>query len=886
MRWTVFFLLIPLMLSVIVHVSAERIAYIGDPVEDRSLPVEDPFPGLTPLSGSHHYTDINGDGIGDMILSYPGANDGAGAVVVYLSGSRNISTIVNGINTSDPIGKTVHTSDIDGDGTADLIIGSGKPGAAVFKSPVNLPRDVDVTASDLILPIGDVLFRAGDISGDGVSDLVYYSAGASMIRIADGPVESPDVVDTAEDYHVGFGIDGLSLRGDIDGDGIMDPVLWGKDMSSSRLLIVGSGTDDPLLNLSIPESIDDVDTGDLDGDGIDDLLILSENASVYGRLFAVFSTNLADLSGIHDSDWNMAGTSSYHIGGDFLLHVIDADGDGADDIVLGAGGYGPETNRLSLYYCGDPRDWSVNISVDSEDASVVEDSGVLRLGRSIYSSLDSDRGSTIVWMDSSTGPVEWDIDGSGFGPAIKPPSIQEWPQNKDLVLDFNCASEGDGSTHYSLVRAPVGTTINGTMGLVGYYPTETDVGTIFFEVKATDGTGTSSVYNHTVTITNIPPILTEIMPSVIQAGSPVLFYMETSEDGYVTFSADRSFPFASLTDRTAGRISGFPLKEDRGSYSMKITITDPNGGETLVIWNFTVTAEDSMVDPAFRIVNGVYSKDSVLILFDVDLGTISVSDVGSSFELVNYVIENSSGESVSGVIRPGIDYISIDPGSLKGNLTMTAWINALGRNYSSTFDLGDRPVEKEGGGSPWGIILVILLFTAVSIGIIAASILFVVERTSYVIQSAFYPGGTRRDDEVVGLIHERPGIGYREISRYIRIRKSDLLITLREMEERRMIYGVFDGPRVRFYPLMGSFRDRPLTLNRYQERIAKELIDRGELDEDELLGLTGMSGSRLKKELSLMDLKGGVTVVERKGSKHYRVNRVQKDRLERILTEG
>ncbi|MGA1821759.1 MAG: hypothetical protein ACMUIG_04465 [Thermoplasmatota archaeon] len=869
-----------LILPIIIRGSVLGIDYIEDPVADHSISIEDPFPGSLPRGGSNHFSDINGDGIGDMILSYP--ENGSGAVVVYLSCSRNLTSVIRGNASADPIGRSVFTSDITGDGAADLLINVGTEGLAVFKSPVSLPPDINIASADLFLSVPHTGFCPGDIDGDGVDDLVFYDSGGSTIDIIDGPVGSSNDTIRSDVFDAGFEIGEVVLEGDLDGDGIVDPIITGSRNSTSRMICVGSNTDGIILNLSTERSIDSASAGDLDGDGIDDLLVLSENATSFGGIFAGFSDELNDIRDMEDFDWNIAGTSSYPVRGDYVLHMLDADADGSDDILIGSPGYGPGLNKVSLYYSG-PRDWSENITIDSEDASLIEESDVTRFGRFIFSSTFSVGGPVVVWLDSAGGLVEWDIDGSGFGPVITPPSIDEWPQNEDLVLDFDCSSEGDGQTVYSLVKAPAGTTINEDLGLVGFYPTEADVGLIYFEVRATDGNGTSSVYNHTVEITNVPPVLTGNLPSTLEAGRPVLFHLQTTEDGYVSFSADRSFPFAAITDISSGRISGFPLKQDRGNYSMNITIRDEHGGMTEFTWNFSVAADENMIDPSFSITDARISGKSALILFNISIGSVRESDIGSAFNMVNYRIKDQDGDVISGLISPGDNYTSIDLESLIGNLTVTAWINALGRNYSAEyqFEYDPQPRERNDPYLPviWTTIFFIIIISLIVILIILASI----ERTSYVFQSVLLPGGSRRDEEVIGLIHEIPGIRFREISRRSQIPRRDLLVTLRENEDSRMIYGMFDGLNVRFYPLMGSFRDRPLTLNRYQRRIAQELIEGGVLGEEELLVLTGMSGSRLRKELSLMDLKGVVTVIQRKGSKRYSVNRVQKERLERVM---
>ena len=78
---------------------------------------------------------------------------------------------------------------------------------------------------------------------------------------------------------------------------------------------------------------------------------------------------------------------------------------------------------------------------------------------------------------------------------------------------------------------------------------------------------------------------------------------------------------------------------------------------------------------------------------------------------------------------------------------------------------------------------------------------------------------------------------------------------------------------------MGSFVDGPLALNRHQETIAKVLFERKKMTHQELSDDTGISKKRLKREASLMELKGALSERKGKGGPEYFLASKQKKRI-------
>ncbi|MEH1864725.1 MAG: hypothetical protein V7K69_06885 [Nostoc sp.] len=152
--------------------------------------------------------DVNGDGIDDLIISAPSADtngsDSGQCYVVF--GSRggfganfDLSTLngtngfaINGINPGDRLGVVSNAGDINGDGFADLIIGTGfgDPNGdnsgqsyVVFGSNGGFSPSFNLSALNGINGFiinginvfdysGGSVSSAGDINGDGFADLI------------------------------------------------------------------------------------------------------------------------------------------------------------------------------------------------------------------------------------------------------------------------------------------------------------------------------------------------------------------------------------------------------------------------------------------------------------------------------------------------------------------------------------------------------------------------------------------------------------------------------------------------------------------------------------------------------------------------------------------
>ncbi|MDJ0571781.1 MAG: calcium-binding protein [Pleurocapsa sp. MO_192.B19] len=390
--------------------------------------------------------DINGDGVDDLIIGAPGggyynyygygyygSGSGGRSYVVFGgsdvgdSGSLELSQldgsngfVINGIDNNDNAGSSVsNAGDINGDGIDDLIIGA--PNAdnssnysdegesyVVFGSDDGFDANLELSELDgssgfVITGIdnydnsGRSVSSAGDVNGDGIDDLIigapnadnsdnYSSEGESYVVFgsSDGFADSLDLAEL--DGSNGFVISGIdnydnsgrsvSSAGDVNGDGIDDLIIgapyageytyYGSNSEGESYVVFGGSDvgDSGSLELSqlngsngfIISGIDNYDNsgrsvsnaGDINGDGIDDLIIGAPNAdssgnySDEGESYVVFgnsdgfaaSLELSELDG--NNGFVITGADNNDNLGRSVSGAGDVNGDGIDDLIIGA----------------------------------------------------------------------------------------------------------------------------------------------------------------------------------------------------------------------------------------------------------------------------------------------------------------------------------------------------------------------------------------------------------------------------------------------------------------------------------------------------------------------------------------------------------------------
>ena len=354
--------------------------------------------------------DVNGDGLADLIIGAPEADPGGESFVVF--GKTDTADIdLSDLGTAqDPIGFRIKgaaggdrsgisvsgAGDVNGDGLADMIIGapgadiSGNQSAGEIYVVFGKADNVQVDLADLGSVSGPGGFRifgidpfdnagrsvsgAGDFYGDGLDDLIIgvaeaaNEAGESYVIFGKTDTSSVGLVNLGTRGVRINGVDvgdfsgrSVSGAGDINGDGLADIIIGapGVNDGGASFVVFGragnsdidlaeldnggfriDGTDSSRIGASVAGA------GDVNGDGLDDLIVGSPFADSDGRYntgesYLVFGKSdhaNVDLASLGDGGVRIQGKDIQDRSGSSVSGSGDINGDGLADLIIGAPG--------------------------------------------------------------------------------------------------------------------------------------------------------------------------------------------------------------------------------------------------------------------------------------------------------------------------------------------------------------------------------------------------------------------------------------------------------------------------------------------------------------------------------------------------------------------
>ncbi|MBT3224672.1 MAG: hypothetical protein HN348_36865, partial [Proteobacteria bacterium] len=275
--------------------------------------------------------DVNGDGFDDLLIGAPGAFD-TGAAYLVLGSASGVSSrslgqsdaIFLGEADDDEAGISVSgAGDVDGDGFDDIVVGAlqhketGKQaGAAYVVLGSDQLGEVELSNADAKLLgespqdwAGETVSGTGDVNGDGYADFLVGAPGESTAGEEAGMVYL--LMGSASD------VPQMSLVN-------ANAKLSGEDgWDSAGMAIAGAG--------------------DVNGDGLDDLLIGApfvisvtvESGAAYVVLGSVAGVPSMSLS---EADAKLSGDGWWQGAGCAVSGMIDVNNDGFSDVLVGATG--------------------------------------------------------------------------------------------------------------------------------------------------------------------------------------------------------------------------------------------------------------------------------------------------------------------------------------------------------------------------------------------------------------------------------------------------------------------------------------------------------------------------------------------------------------------
>jgi len=423
--------------------------------------------------------DLDGDGRSDIVIGVPDSNleDGEGLVMVFfarepdemftLLGHHDADLIIFGEDEDDKFGTSLFIHDMDGDGKDELIIGapfadgpsnarrdSGEVYVLSGRSRTSFGNLIDIDRTALFAHIygrdgGDhlgILVCAGDLNDDGYPELIIRNEGY-------GGKADPVLSEFGNECFGSWEIE--IIAGQASGIGSVDIRLsgsmvryYGEAMNTADIYAthIGNG----------------LSTGDLDGDGIEDL---SFSYRYQGRGYAVILLGNTIYPGVPH------GTSvPVHEGDDFdpdisidlgtggwqeaSLSFAELDPDGMDDMIIGlpyASAY--ETFRewagqVDIYK---GRKLTSELSLSRTDANHTiygMDSGDLFGELTLGLDMDSDGMDEILVTSPGGDGIRNQVPDCGeaflFNPDV---SFQRYMDQSDSVSFFRGISGGSGSFH-------------------------------------------------------------------------------------------------------------------------------------------------------------------------------------------------------------------------------------------------------------------------------------------------------------------------------------------------------------------------------------------------------------------------------------------------------
>ena len=457
--------------------------------------------------------DVNGDGYSDVIIGAYGFDNGQtdeGRAFVYLGSASGLSAAASWTAENDQassyFGYSVAAAgDVNGDGYADVIVGArffDNPQSDEGRAYVYLGSASGLSSSEAWTAegnqdgawFGDPVAGAGDVNGDGYSDVivgawgfdnpqtdegrayVYHGSAAGLSTTAAWTKES----DQTFAY---FGVS-VATAGDVNGDGYSDVIVGASGFefgqvdegrafvyhgSASGLSTTASRTiESNQASASLGKSV--ASAGDVNGDGYADVIVgaLYYNAGqpTEGKAWVYHGS----ASGVASAAaWSGESNQNGALFGESVACAGDVNGDGYSDVIVSAPRYdNPQLNEGRAYvYNGSPSGvstlaaWSqesnqINARMGASVATAGDVNGDgyadVIVGVANYDNGENGEGRAYVYHGSSAGigtSAAWSAEGNliaaGFGHSVATAGDVNGDGYSDVIIGANWYSNGEDS---------------------------------------------------------------------------------------------------------------------------------------------------------------------------------------------------------------------------------------------------------------------------------------------------------------------------------------------------------------------------------------------------------------------------------------------------------
>ncbi len=428
--------------------------------------------------------DLDGDGVDDLLIGaagHDGAASNAGVVYVVFDPPageqwlQDAAASFLGGEAWEWAGADVDiAADVDGDGLDDMLVGApgkdvsggaylvlGRVGGWWPATPL-ADSDGSFLGDGYGDSAGGALAGVGDVDGDGLGDLVIGARGndeagleagaAYLIRgrqagwAPGAPLADADVTFTGEASGDNAGWD-VAAAGDVNEDGLGDFLIGAPESdlggmaSGAAYLILGGGqgwsavTDLGTADAVFPGEAEwqwagsrVAGAGDVDGDGLDDLLVSADEWGGEETASLFLGTSYGWASGVTlaDADVTFVADDGWELADVVLGGGGDVNGDGLDDIIVGGTVF------------PDPGESGYGAAVVPGDPALTPGFHALGTGANLVT---TDVGVYEVWDVTARG----DLDGDGLGDLVV--GVRDGTYQGTALVVYGFAGEdadGDG----------------------------------------------------------------------------------------------------------------------------------------------------------------------------------------------------------------------------------------------------------------------------------------------------------------------------------------------------------------------------------------------------------------------------------------------------------
>lgn len=321
--------------------------------------------------------DLNGDGYSDVAVGAYGDANGQsneGTVRVYLGAAAGLVTAPVAILESNQVnawlGRWLYTAgDVNGDGYADLVVGATRwsnpqsleGGCFVYfgnASGVNTTPSMTLELNIAGANFGEAVSTAGDVNGDGYSDMILAARITAAAAIYFGgpyavnPTSSRTWTGGTAAFRCGSSV---ANAGDVNGDGYADALIGASTASNGQAneglvqFYTGSAAglaaapaltlEANIANAGYGTSV--ATAGDVNGDGYADVIVGAPLSGGIGRAY-LYMGSAAGLASAPVLTLNGSASSRF---GASVATAGDINADGFADVLVGA----PDISTVYLY---------------------------------------------------------------------------------------------------------------------------------------------------------------------------------------------------------------------------------------------------------------------------------------------------------------------------------------------------------------------------------------------------------------------------------------------------------------------------------------------------------------------------------------------------------